>query len=140
MFCPQTYKFSFAETLNYLRDLLKKEYGSKYLRQFVNSHPYRKEKIVSENKVQKSVAKHFSAVPSSRNIRIPEYKKVNNATIGSIFSVSTYADLPNIDDVCAFRVVYGVHKPSKKHKQWTDDGYILIENRNVTIYDETGKM
>lgn len=39
-----------------------------------------------------------------------------------------------------FCVLYGVYKPYKKHKVWSEDGVLLASNLMVTLFDNQGKM
>lgn len=58
-------------------------------------------------------------------------------------------DEPNKTDLiftkqCAkdrvFCVLYGVYKPYKKHKVWSEDGVLLASSLMVTLFDNQGKM
>lgn len=39
-----------------------------------------------------------------------------------------------------FCVLYGVYKPYKKHKVWSEDGVLLASGLMVTLFDNQGKM
>lgn len=45
-----------------------------------------------------------------------------------------------VDGKRAFQVIYGKHKPYKKNKEWSFDGFVLIEKNFIMLYGCSGKV
>jgi len=98
------------------------------------------ESKTSSNKSKRLGVKSFSpAVDYNRYnnnaTSISSFKSNNFPSVNSQYFSKSYAS----NGKRAFQALYGKHKPYKKHKEWTYDGFILIADNSVTLFDASGK-
>lgn len=95
----------------------------------------------SSNSKSKSFIPPFICPYAKTNEHSSTQQQLNSQTVNRSIkaNVSISSHLPNEELFQVFTVLFGDHKPNKKHKDWTDDGILSRIGTELTLYNLEGE-
>jgi hypothetical protein len=108
-----------------------------------NSRPNSKPKTKKSSKKSLTYSPNYAQNYSKKNDKNSKVRQLSHELNEDIKCVKSKKmnDILNINgSERVFQVVWGKHKPYKKHKQWNGDGFLQINhNQKVYLFNSDGK-